>query len=91
MALSPKWELADEGKPGQQPGGELLGKDRPIVRLPSAAAPLNACLISQGNGICGVVDSSTKVVGSSFGGVTIPEIHQALCEVGGSDGEEEER
>ena len=29
-SLGPEWELADEGKPRYQPGGELLGKESPV-------------------------------------------------------------
>jgi len=91
VALRPERKLADEGKPGQQPGSELLGERGPFERLPSFTTPVYACLIGQGNGSFGVGNGTTTEVGSSLSGVAAPEIDQTLCEIGGGDGKEEEK
>ena len=89
--LRPERELADESKPGQQPGGELLGEDGPVEWFLSVATPLRACLIGQANSICGVGHGFAVVVGPAYGGVAVPEVDQALCEVGrGGDRKEGE-
>jgi len=91
VALCPERKLADKGKPGQQPGSELLGKGRPVERLPSSTAPVYACLVGQGNGIFGVGNGTAMEVCSPLSGVTAPEIDQTLREIGGGGGKEEER
>ena len=90
VVLSPKRELADEGEPGQQPGRELLGEDRPVEWLPFGATPVRACLVGQANGISGVGHGASVIVGSTLGGIAGLEVEQALCEIGGGDGKKEE-
>jgi len=89
-ALGPEWELADEGKPGYQPGGELLGEGSPIERLLPGATVLYACRIGQADCVLGVDHGSPVVICSAHSDVEFFEPGQTLDEVGRGDGWNEE-
>jgi len=90
VAFRSERELADEGEPGQQPGRELLGEDRPDELLLAAPTPLLACRIGQANSLRGVGHGSAAVVDSALCAV-LPERVQAFGKVRSCDRNEEER
>jgi len=81
-ALGPEWELADEGKPGYQPGGELLREASPVERLLLGTTILYTCRVGQANCVQGVGHGYTVVIGSAHSGVELFELGQTLDEVG---------
>ena len=82
VALGPEWELADEGKPWHQPGGELLREDSPVEWLLSSATVLYACCIGQADCVLGVDHGSPVVICSAHSNVEFFEPGQTLDEIG---------
>ena len=80
--LSTKRDLADEGKPGQQPSRKLLGEDSPVEFLLFATAQAYARFVGQTEGILGIINGIPFVVGAAHEGIIVPERCQTFGKVG---------
>ena len=81
-ALGPEWELADEGKPRYEPGGEFLREASPVEWLSFEVAVLYTCRVGQANRIQGICHGCTVVISSADSDVVLFKTGQTLEVVG---------